>query len=141
MVLVVKSPPTNAGDARDTGSIPGLGRSPGGGNGNLLQFSCLKTPMDKGAWWELQRVGHGRANERTNMRAAFQCGVHACVLVSAAAFQCGVHARVLVSASLLLFNHQVVSDSLRPEGLQHTRLPCPSPSPGVCSNSVSNSNY
>ena len=47
----------NAGDTGDMGSIPGLGRSPGGGNGNLLQHSCLKTPMDRGAWWAtVQRV-------------------------------------------------------------------------------------
>ena len=47
MVLVVKNPPDNAGD---TGSIPGLGRSSGGGNGNPLQYSCLKNPTDRGAW-------------------------------------------------------------------------------------------
>ena len=41
----------NAGDAGDTGSIPGLGISPGEGNSNLLQLSCLKNPMDRGAWW------------------------------------------------------------------------------------------
>ena len=41
----------NAGDTGDVGSIPGSGRSPGGGNGNLLQDSCLKNPMDRGAWW------------------------------------------------------------------------------------------
>ena len=40
----------NAGDTGDTGSIPGSGRSPGGGNGNLLQYSCLENPMDRGAW-------------------------------------------------------------------------------------------
>ena len=40
----------NAGDTRDPGSIPGSGRSPGGGNGNPLQYSCLKNPMDRGAW-------------------------------------------------------------------------------------------
>ena len=51
--LVVKSPPANARDVRDTGSIPGLGRSSGGGLGNLLQFSCLENPMDRGAWWAL----------------------------------------------------------------------------------------
>ena len=51
--LVVKSPPANARDVRDTGSIPGLGRSPGGGLGNLLQFSCLDNPMDGGAWCAL----------------------------------------------------------------------------------------
>ena len=47
----VKNPPANSEDARDTGLIPGLGRSPGGGNGNPLQYSCLEDPMDKGAWW------------------------------------------------------------------------------------------
>ena len=45
---VVKNPPTNSGDA---GLIPGLGRSPGEGNGNPLQYSCLGNPMDRGAWW------------------------------------------------------------------------------------------
>ena len=49
MVLVVKNPPANAGDTRDTGSIPGLGRSPGRGHGNPLQYSCLKNLMDRGA--------------------------------------------------------------------------------------------
>ena len=48
---VVKNPPANTGDARDVDSIPGLGRSPGEGNGNPLQNSCLGNPMDKGAWW------------------------------------------------------------------------------------------
>ena len=51
VALVVKNPPANAGDARDTGSIPGARRSPGGGNGNLIQYSCLENPMDRGAWW------------------------------------------------------------------------------------------
>ena len=46
--VVVKNPPANAGDA---GSIPVLGRSPGGGNGNPLQFSCLGNPLDREAWW------------------------------------------------------------------------------------------
>ena len=43
--------PASAGDGRDSGSIPGLGRSPGGGNGNLLQYYCLENPMDRGPWW------------------------------------------------------------------------------------------
>ena len=51
VVLVVKNPPANAGDIRDTGSIPGSGRSPGGGHGNPLQYSCLENPMNRGAWW------------------------------------------------------------------------------------------
>ena len=50
MALVVKNPPANAGDVRDEGSIPGLGRSPGEGNDNPVQQSCLENPMDRGAW-------------------------------------------------------------------------------------------
>ena len=57
MTLVVKNPPANAGDVRDAGSIPGSGRSPGGGHDNPLQYSCLESPMDRGAWWAMvQRV-------------------------------------------------------------------------------------
>ena len=48
---MVKKPPANAGDIRDMGSSPGLGRFPGGGNGNPLQYSCLGNLMDSGAWW------------------------------------------------------------------------------------------
>ena len=48
--LVVKNPPANAGNIRQAGSIPGLGRSPGGGHGNPIQNSCLENPMDRGAW-------------------------------------------------------------------------------------------
>ena len=48
---MVKTPPANAGDIRDMGSIPWLERSPGGGHGNPLQYSCLENPMDRGAWW------------------------------------------------------------------------------------------
>ena len=47
---MVKSSPANAGDIRDVGLVPELGRSPGGGRGNLLQYSCLENPMDRGAW-------------------------------------------------------------------------------------------
>ena len=47
---VVKNPPGNAGDARDLGLFPGLGRFPGGGNGNPLQHSCQDNPMDRGTW-------------------------------------------------------------------------------------------
>ena len=51
VALVVKNLPANAGDIRDTGLISGLGRSPGGGgHGNLLKYSCLENPMERGAW-------------------------------------------------------------------------------------------
>ena len=60
MVLVVKTPPANAGGIRDAGLIPGSGRSPGGAHGYPLQYSCLESPMERGAWWAtvhgLQRV-------------------------------------------------------------------------------------
>ena len=51
VVLVVKNSPADAGDLRDLGAIPVWGRSPGGGHGNPLQYSCLENPMDRGAWW------------------------------------------------------------------------------------------
>ena len=47
----VKNPSAIAGDSRDTGLIPESGRSPGGGNGNPLQYFCLEISMDRGAWW------------------------------------------------------------------------------------------
>ena len=47
---VVKNPPANAGDARDMGSIPGLGKSLEEGNGNPLQYSCLENSMERGVW-------------------------------------------------------------------------------------------
>ena len=62
MVLVVKNLPANAGDVRDTGSHPGLRRSPSGGNGNPLQYSCWENPMDRGAW---QATVHWIAKSQT----------------------------------------------------------------------------
>ena len=53
MALVVKNLPANAGDIRDVGSIPGSGRSPEGGHGSPLQYSCLENPMDRGAFWAI----------------------------------------------------------------------------------------
>ena len=58
----VKNSTANAGDTRDAGSIPGSGRSPGEGNGNPLQYSCLGNPMDGGAW---RTTIHGIAKSRT----------------------------------------------------------------------------
>ena len=57
MAQWVKNSPANAGDTGDIGSIPGSGRTSGEGNDNPLQYSCLKNPMDRGAWWAtVQRV-------------------------------------------------------------------------------------
>ena len=59
---VVKNLPANAGDAGDKGLIPGSGRSPGKGNGNPLQYSCLENSVDRGAW---QTTIHGAAKSQT----------------------------------------------------------------------------
>ena len=64
-VLVVNNPPANTGDLRDFGSIHGSGRSPGGGHGNSLQYSCLENPMDRGAW---QATVHSVEKSRTWLR-------------------------------------------------------------------------
>ena len=64
MALVVKNLPANAGDARDAGLIPGLGRSSGEGNSNPLQFSCLENLMDGGAW---PAIVHGAAKSQTQL--------------------------------------------------------------------------
>ena len=60
--MVLKNSPANAGNIRDMGSIPGLGRSPGGGHGNPLQYSCLENPVDRGAW---QATVYGVAKSQT----------------------------------------------------------------------------
>ena len=62
---MIKNTPAKAGDGRDLGSIPGSGRSPGGGPGNSLQYSCLENPMDRGAW--RARV-HNVAKSQTRMK-------------------------------------------------------------------------
>jgi len=62
VVLVVENSAANAGYVRDVGLIPGLGRSPGVGNGNLLQYSCLENSMDRGAW---QVTVHGVTKSQT----------------------------------------------------------------------------
>ena len=68
---MVKNLPANAGDIRDTGSTPGLGRTPGGGYGNPLQYSCLENSMDSGAWWA---TVHRAAKSQTQMK---QLSTHA----------------------------------------------------------------
>ena len=65
VALVVKNWPVNARDVRDTGSIPGLGRFPGGRHGNPLQYSWLKNPMNRGAW---QATVHGVAKSQTQLK-------------------------------------------------------------------------
>ena len=72
VVLVVKSTRANAGDVRDMGLTPGLGRSPREGHSNPLQNSCLEDPMDRGAWWA---VVHRVTRNRTQLK---QLSPHLC---------------------------------------------------------------
>ena len=65
VVLLVKNPSGNSGDPRDSGPIPELGRSPGVGNGTLLQYSCLENSMGRGAWWA---TVHEVTKSRTQLR-------------------------------------------------------------------------
>ena len=64
VALVVKNPPSNTGDLRDASWIPGLGKTPGGGHGNPLQYSCLQNPMDRGAW---RATTHGVTKSQTGL--------------------------------------------------------------------------
>ena len=64
MVLVIKKVLASTGDVRDVGLTPGSGRSPGEGNGNPLQYSCLENPIDRGAW---QATVHGVAKSQTRL--------------------------------------------------------------------------
>ena len=70
VALVGKNPPTNAGDIKDAGSIPGSGRSSGRGNSNPFQYSCLGNPMDRRAW--LATV-HGIAKSQVRLKQLGPC--------------------------------------------------------------------
>ena len=70
---MVKNPPTNAGDIRNTGSTPGSGRSSGGGYGNPLQYSCLENPLDRRAWWA---TVHGVSKSQTQLKRLSTCTQH-----------------------------------------------------------------
>ena len=74
MAPVVKNLPANAEDVRDAGLIPGLGRFPGGGHGNPLQYSCLENSMDRGAW---RSTVHGVTKSQTRLHTH----THVCVCV------------------------------------------------------------
>ena len=69
---MVKNPPANAGNTRDIGSIPGMGRSAGGGYDNPLQYACLENPTDRGAWWA---TVHRAAKSQTGLKQSKHEGI------------------------------------------------------------------
>ena len=74
----VKNPPANAGDARDVGLVPGLGRSPGEGNGSPLQYSCLENSMNRGTWWATELETTERLNTHTLIAYLSVCYTYTC---------------------------------------------------------------
>ena len=160
---MVKNLPASAGDVRDTSLIPGLGRSLGGGHGNPLQYSCLENPMDRGAWratvhsvaksrtWLKLLSTHAQDicfQSNTSLRKStwsvvnLERRVVVKALLFSYAFKTDVNQLLHISRdrqtnqfSSVHFSRSSVSNSLQPHGLQHVRLPCPSPTPGACSNS------
>ena len=124
---MVKDSPDNAGASGDTGSIPRSGRSPGGGNGNTLQYSCQDNPMDRGAWqaivlgsqsiWQLSNWAHKDDICIWNVYIYVRIYIYmVCVYIP------------------VQFSRLAMSNSLWPHESQHARPPCPSPTPGVYSN-------
>ena len=78
MVQWEKNLPASAGDVRDMGSIPGWGRSPREGNGNPLQYSCLKNPMDRGAW---RAIVHRVTKESDTVQKVLSTGkIKSCII-------------------------------------------------------------
>ena len=69
----MKNPPANTGDARDVGSVPGSGRSSGGGNGSRLQYSCLENPTIRGAW---RATVHGVTKGQTQLNVRAHTHTH-----------------------------------------------------------------
>ena len=78
VALVVKNLPAHTGYVRDAGLIPGWGKSPGEGNDNPLQYSCLKNPMDRGAWWAtVHRVAKSQTQlKRLSMHVSAHTHTH-----------------------------------------------------------------
>ena len=100
VALVAKNLPANVGDSRDAGSIPGLGRSPGGGNGNPLQYSCLGNPTDRGAW---QATVQGSQKSQTQLERLSTRTHIAIYLKTQTAFRCPEAGFLVASFFFLLW--------------------------------------
>ena len=124
VALVVKNPPANAGD---TGSIPGLGRSPRGGHGNPLQYSCLENPIYRGAW---QATVHGVANSQTQLKPLSTCAWRELIWFSLASCTKGFHSlahcfckqQVFPPPSEEIYFVGKLELSIHPEGCSHVTL-------------------
>ena len=127
-VLVVKNPPPSAGDVRDAGLITVLERSPGGGHGNPLQYSCLENPMDRGAW---MATVHRVAKSQTCLK---QQSTHACMCGTDILFQLH-HPSLSWRSCYKLFPRPSVPpgfvSSLPPEPLPHHISYPPISTPGL----------
>ena len=147
-----------AANAGDEGLSPGSGRSSRGGNSNLLECSCLKNPMDRGAW---QATVHGVAKSWTELNPAHKplgriytifssftdqifLTISLFILDTLVGIKASTYSTIFLeyllkikfsTISSVQFSCSVVSDSLQTHGLQHARPPCSSPTPGVYSNS------
>ena len=78
---VVKNPPANAGDSGDAGSIPGSGRSPGGGHGNPLQYSCLENPQGQRSLWGYSPWGCKESDMTEQLSPHTHTHTHECILI------------------------------------------------------------
>ena len=128
---MVKNLPANPGDIRDVGSNPGSGRSPGGEHSNPLQYSCLGNPMDRGAW---RATVHGVTKSWTQPSTRMSiplCRDHIWFTHPSVDSWALLHFRF----SSVQFSSVAQScPTLQPHEPQHTRPPCPSPTPGAQSN-------
>ena len=138
----------SACNAGDPVLIPGLGRCPGEENGNPLQTSCLENPMDRGAWWAtvdgVAKVGYNWAHLWGVSLDSFL--ENTCkLLIYAMLSQTQIHwiqtRRENSVFPSVQFSCSIMSNSLRPHGLQHARPPCPSPTPGLYPNSCRSSRW
>ena len=103
MALVVKNPPANAGDARDVGSAFQSGRSPGEGNGNPLQYSCLENAVDGGAWRAtVHRVTKNRTRRSVHAHTYTYTHTHTRVIPDACTY---THTRVIPDGAARLPGH------------------------------------
>ena len=128
---MIKNLPTNAGDIRDVGLIPELGRFPGGGHGNPLQYSCLENLRDRGAWRAAEPMDSQSRTRLSNARAHTHTHKHG-VTESAAATATGPQSRV--SGLTLVARLQELAspgNAFSFDGYHHLSLP-----PDGCSNKM-----